>query len=71
MIAKTRKVREVLEQQSVNTVELKLDWTTKVYYNNVGNLLFRFDNAYFMFLEQRMNENTFTPKKPASMGDVE
>jgi hypothetical protein len=69
MVTKARKIHEILEQQPIDTVELKLDWTTKVYYNNVGNLLFRFDNAYFMFLEQRMSEDTFTPKNFTSVGD--
>ena len=50
-------------QKYKDTVELKLKWSTKIYYNKRENIPIRFDNAYFMFLEQRMKENTFSHKK--------
>jgi len=53
-------------QKYKDTVELKLKWSTKIYYNKSENISVRFDNAYFMFLEQRMKENTFSHKKQTS-----
>jgi hypothetical protein len=50
-------------QKYKDTVELKLKWSTKIYHNKTENISIRFDNAYFMFLEQRMKEDTLSNKK--------
>ena len=43
-------------QKYKDTVELKLEWTTKLYYSNNEDLLIRFDNAYFLLLEQSIKK---------------
>ena len=53
-------------QKYKDTVELKLKWSIKIYHNKRENVLIRFENAYFMFLEQEIKENTFNPKKQTS-----
>jgi hypothetical protein len=51
-----------LDQKYKDTVELKLKWTTKIYYNKKEDLSIRFDNGYFLFLEQRIKENELSYK---------
>ncbi len=43
-------------QKYKDTVELKLKWTTKLYYYKDEDLSIRFDNAYFLLLEQSIKK---------------
>lgn len=51
-----------IDQKYKDTAELKLKWTTKIYYNEKEDLSIRFDNGYFLFLEQRIKGNELSYK---------
>ena len=42
-----------IKQRYKDVVELKLEWTTRIYENKKDNVLIRFDNAYFLSLDEK------------------
>lgn len=46
----------IFEAKYKDIVELKIKWSTKIYRDKNEGVLTRFDNAYFLFLEQRIKK---------------